>query len=226
MQLLSKKLRIVYWCSLVLLSMALGIYIGAAGYEVFRGVGLALLIGWFVIVLLLMLAMNLWGVRRLNRQLEAIHPLLKTDPDEYVRRLDALLGGKEAPALRQVHVINTAVAMLEKKSYDEAERQLLSLDPKKLRGRNAAVYWADLALTRFHQGRPDDASGIFTERERLFTPYRGDDKLGPILASLECCRLLQRNDPEGAREVLLEARSRWPGSDEAALFNEVERYLR
>ncbi len=221
-----KKTRLAFWTVVLGGSGALGALISSLGLTTSHGTGLVMLLVWMACAVALGVGLDVGHVRAVNRKIEALQPLLDSDPDGYVAGLEALLSREKNKMWRQVLTINSAVACHRKHDFAQAEELLRSLDPKRIKGRNAAVYWADLALTYIRLDRPEEAVAILRQREHLLKPYRDDGQLGPILASMEVCRLVMAGDAAGAREVLLEARSRWPESENQETYDALEKLLR
>ena len=218
-----KKIRRIYYTAVILGSFAIGIAAPALGLS--SGARAAVVILWLAAVGISALIVNLRWLKGLNAEVTALTPLLDSDPDLYIERLTALLGGRRSKALRQLLAINTAAAYCRKKDYAEAEELLRSIDGRGLYSVYRPVHQADLALCLFYQGKYDEAIAVMDENRELFRTHAENPQLGGVLAVLELFGLAAKGEYQKALELLPGARTKW-GEGCRDDLNHIERLCR
>ena len=202
-----KKIRRIFYTAVILGSFAIGIAAPALGLS--SGARAAVIILWLAAVGISALIVNMRWLKGLNAEVTALTPLFDSDPDLYIERLTALLGGRRSKSLRQLLAINTAAAYCRKKDYARAEELLRSIGGRGLYGVYRPVHQADLALCLFYQGRYDDALAIMDENRGLFGANAENPQMGGLLAVLGLFELAAKGEYPKALELLPEARAKW-----------------
>lgn len=224
MQSRRKKIRMAFWIVIILGSALLGVCAAAFQWEGrHRNLILA---GWLTLVVVAALIMDLAWYRWLGNQVDSLLPLLHTDPDRYIDKLNRLLAGSKSLNIQHTRAINLAAAYSEKKDYRTAERLLAGMDPRRLPPQQRSVYWADLALIRFHRGKSESACDIIREQTQLFAAQKHSSQLGGLLAVLSVYYAEATGDKQLAWERLHLARGAWKSASIRKELDEVEEYLR
>lgn len=161
--------------------------------------------------------------RTIGKRIEALAPLLYTDPDRYIEETERVLGDTRSDTLQQVRLVNLGAAYCVKGAYRIGADHLEKVDPEKLAPAQRGIYWADLALTQFHLDRRKRGSAILHDHADLLAPLEGHPKHGGMMAVLRCFALLEQNEPQLAAQELDVIRSAW--GDDPAIRRELD-YLR
>lgn len=209
-------IRAAFWTILVLGSALLGA--GGAALDLDRSAKRIVVVGWFFLIVLAAVAIDLLWYRELGKKVEALRPLLTENPDHYIREIRALLEGKRSPHLRGVLLVNLSAAYQEKGDYKTAANLLRSVNPKKLAGMNRSIYWADLALAYFHLGENARALEILAAQESGFSKLRESAALGGLLAILSVFQMLALGNRAGAKQRLEQVRPHWEEARNAREF--------
>lgn len=216
--------KTVYWVIALLGAVALGIVLGILDFSM--GIMLGAVAGWLVAALALRSYLDMAYFRRLGKQVDALLPLLHQDPDQYIEKLNAIMGEPTSLGLKQSKSINLAAAYCQKGAYRIAADLLEKLDPKLLPPGQKGIYWADYALTQFHLNRKKKALVILEEQKEELTPLRGSADLGALMAVLEVYRLMAVGEKELARETLAELKERWPEDSIRREITQLEKELK
>ena len=86
-------------------------------------------VGLLVAALLLRSFLDMSYFRKLGKQVDAILPLLHEDPDQYIEKLNAIMGEPSSLGLKQSKNINLAAAYCQKGAYRIAADLLEKLEP-------------------------------------------------------------------------------------------------
>lgn len=200
-------INIVFGVALVLGSAAVGVWVGVHDLPLSNSVVWC----WLVLAAVLAAALPFARVSAINRELREMAPLVRDDPDEYLRQLEALLGGEEG-SMKPVYHLNRGAALCNKGDYAAAKQAILQVNPKKLAGKRAkAICRADLALVHFSLG--EDAEGLalldaHPELLKELEKLEGGERLAAMLRVYE---RLARGDRAGAERAMEFGRDLWAG---------------
>lgn len=214
-------IRAIFWTILVLGSALLGV--GVAAFHLDGFAKKFMVGGWFFLIVLTAVVIDLLWYRELGKKVEALRPALTEDPDRYIREIRALLEGKRSPHLRGVLLVNLSAAYQQKRDYQTAVQLLCSVNPKKLTGINRSIYWADLANAYFYLGENSKALDILTAQEPDFFRLTETAQLGGLLAILSVLQMLALGNRPGAKQRLAQVRPRWEDAHNSREFEDLAR---
>ena len=146
-----KGKKTLYWGVAIVAAIALLVVLIVLDCSI--GIALGAGVGLLVAAFLLRSWLDMSYFRKLGKQVDAILPLLHQDPDQYIEKLNAIMGDPTSLGLKQSKNINLAAAYCQKGAYRIAADLLEKLDPKLLPPNQKGIYWADYALTQFHLNR-------------------------------------------------------------------------
>lgn len=164
----------------------------------------------------------LW-YRSIGKKVEALAPLLYTDPDRYIEETERTLGGVRSETLQQIRLVNLGAAYCAKGAYRVGADYLEKADPDKLAPAQRGIYWADLALTQFHLDRHKRGCAILDGQAEALGPLKTDPRHGGLMAVLKCFALLNREELYLAEGELDAVQETW--GDDPAIQRELD-YLR
>ena len=160
-----------------------------------------------------------------GKKLDAMMPLLDTNPDQYIRELTAFLEQTSSGMIFQVGLLNLAVAYCRKRNHKKAQETLNQVQPGNLSIANKAVYWSTLALTCFYLGQTEDGCRIIDKRGKDFMDNPRLNHLGAAPAILMIFYHLEKHQKKEARELYAKARKKWYGPQYKADFDYLEKQL-
>lgn len=108
-----------------------------------------------------------------GKKLDAMMPLLDTNPDQYIRELTAFLEQTSSGMIFQVGLLNLAVAYCRKRNHKKAQETLNQVQPGNLSIANKAVYWSTFALTCFYLGQTEDGAVSSTSAAKTLWTTQG-----------------------------------------------------
>ena len=219
-----KGKKTLYWGVAIVAAIALAVVLFVMKDSIWMALGGA--VGMLIVALLLRSWLDMSYFRRLGKQVDALLPLLHQDPDQYIEKLNAIMGEPTSLGLKQSKNINLAAAYCQKGAYRIAADLLEKLDPKLLPPNQKGIYWADYALTQFHLNRKRKAVEILEAQREELTPLRGTPNLGGLMAVLEVYRLMAVGEKDLAREALAELKERWPADSIRREITQLEKELK
>ena len=160
-----------------------------------------------------------------GKKLDALMPLLDTNPDQYIRELTAFLEQTSSGMIFQVGLLNLAVAYCRKQNHKKAQETLKQVQPANLSIANKAVYWSTFALTCFYLGQTEDGCRIIDKRGKDFMDNQRLNHLGGTPAILMIFYHLEKRQKKEARELYAKARKKWYGPQYKADFDYLEKQL-
>ena len=160
-----------------------------------------------------------------GKKLDAMMPLLDTNPDQYIRELTAFLEQTSSGMIFQVGLLNLAVAYCRKRNHKKAQETLNQVQPGNLSIANKAVYWSTFALTCFYLGQTEDGCRIIDKRGKAFMDNPRLNHLGAAPAILMIFYHLEKHQKKEARELYAKARKKWYGPQYKADFDYLEKQL-
>lgn len=160
-----------------------------------------------------------------GKKLDAMMPLLDTNPDQYIRELTSFLEQTSSGMIFQVGLLNLAVAYCRKRNHKKAQETLNQVQPGNLSIANKAVYWSTFALTCFYLGQTEDGCRIIDKRGKDFMDNPRLNHLGGTPAILMIFYHLEKRQKKEARELYAKARKKWYGSQYKADFDYLEKQL-
>ncbi|MCJ7854891.1 hypothetical protein MUJ63_01095 [Lachnospiraceae bacterium NSJ-143] len=205
------KIRILFWCILIAVSFCLGIAKGAGILQesTFR----IILYLFFILVVVSALAVYTLWARGFLKKVNAIQPLIKSDPDRYIKEITELMDGIKSKQLISIKYINICAACCAKKDYLSAQKALAKVYPSKLRGFNRAVYAADMAYVLFYLGENDKAADVMETYRKQFSQLSENRQIGGIISTLNIFEKTAEGKWNEAEALLETAKSKWLGSD-------------
>ena len=160
-----------------------------------------------------------------GKKLDAMMPLLDTNPDQYIRELTAFLEQTSSGMIFQVGLLNLAVAYCRKRNHKKAQETLNQVQPGNLSIANKAVYWSTFALTCFYLGQTEDGCRIIDKRGKDSMDNPRLNHLGAAPAILMIFYHLEKHQKKEARELYAKARKKWYGPQYKADFDYLEKQL-
>ena len=160
-----------------------------------------------------------------GKKLDAMMPLLDTNPDQYIRELTAFLEQTSSGMIFQVGLLNLAVAYCRKRNHKKAQETLNQVQPGNLSIANKAVYWSTFALTCFYLGQTEDGCRIIDKRGKDFMDNPRLNHLVAAPAILMIFYHLEKHQKKEARELYAKARKKWYGPQYKADFDYLEKQL-
>lgn len=223
MKMRRKKIRTAFWIVLIVGSMGLGI--GTAAFQPEPFVKTALILGWITVIFVSSVAIDLLWYRKLNQTLKALYPILfqEHDADRYIKEINTLLEEEKSPNIQEIRNLNLCAAYCEKKEYRTAKEKLLQINPRRLRGINQTVYWADLAYVHFYLQENEQANLILEQQAATFSKLSEDPYLGGLIAVLSIFQTLTQGDRTGAKQLLELARPQWENEHTAPDFGYLDK---
>ena len=212
--------RIIYWVIIAIGSLLLGMYMAKTQWNT------TVLALWLALIFLGALGVEFIWYRNLAKMINALTPLLRTDPDRYIAGIEALLGDVRSLGVQQTRCINLAAAYCEKEDYARAVELLVSLDPRRIPRVNQGAYWADLALARFCMGQDEQARAVIDGQSQLFSQMKGDPRLGGLAAVLSVYYARAAGDTQLAWERFCAAREAWKDPGTQKELDRLETRLR
>ena len=177
-----RLIRVLWFCAFLLSFLLLGV--ARAALALSNGLFIGLWLALAVLLLLSSLVINMLWYQEFVRSVQALSPLLDTDPDQYIAAIGALLKGKRAEANRALLRLQLFEAYSRKGDYRSAKAQLTALRPQKLKRLYRLLYDLYLALACFHLGERGEALSILAPRADALTQYQQDPNLGPLISTL------------------------------------------
>lgn len=214
------RVRAVYWVIIALGSLLLGLYMAKTEWNT------SVLALWLVVIFLGSLAVDMLWYRNLGKKVNALLPLLHTDPDRYIAGLEDLLGGARSLGVQQTRCINLSAAYCEKGDYEKAVNLLTSLDPRRIPAVNQRAYWANLALSRFHLDQNELARAVIEDHSDLFAQMKDHPGLGGLAAVLSVYYALSKGEVQLAWERYYAAREAWTDTTTQKELDKLEEKLR
>lgn len=202
-----KKIKIAYYCVSVSLALSLGASRAAFALSdtVFYTLYCLLMIG---IVAGFFIVNGLW-YREFQKDFNALQPILtvEKDPDRYISEIEKLMVGKKSAVLKGMLSISLSAAYCQKNDYEEAKRQLLTVNEKKMHGNNEA------------------AIACMEQHRRGIKDFENNDHLGGLIAILHIFALLAQGEWAKARLLYDGARPRWESDLTRSDFDKVKEQL-
>lgn len=220
-----KKIKIAYYCVSVSLALSLGASRAAFALSdtVFYTLYCLLMIG---IVAGFFIVNGLW-YREFQKDFNALQPILtvEKDPDRYISEIEKLMVGKKSAVLKGMLSISLSAAYCQKNDYEEAKRQLLTVNEKKMHGINRIILSVDFAYVEFCLGNNEAAIACMEQHRRGIKDFENNDHLGGLIAILHIFALLAQGEWDKARLLYDEARPRWESDLTRSDFDKVKEQL-
>ncbi|WP_077611913.1 hypothetical protein [Clostridium sp. Marseille-P2415] len=218
-----RRIRIVFWIAVIIVSASLGVF--TAAFDLNASAKKVLIVIYLSIVALTSIAIDLMWYRKFNQKLRSLQSVLlqEHDADRYISEINALLMGKKSPQICSILKLNLCAAYCEKKDYSTAKELLLQINPRKLAGINKFVYWADLAYVHFYLHEDEKAVLILTQQKTPFSKLSDHTHLGGLINILLIFQMLAEGDKTGARQLLEKARPQWENEHTAPDFEYLDK---
>lgn len=218
-----RKIRVLWWCSVLALALGLGASRAAFSlpdlvfYGLYGALVLLVLASWFILN-------QLW-YREFIQTVNALTPILTEEGDtqRYIAENEKLLVGKKSAQIRAILRINLCMAHCGKGQYKEAQRQLEAIDYKKIHGIYRAVYWMDCAYVAFYLQEQEKAMAFMEQNRKNLQRLQNTQEYGGMVAVLRIFERLDR--PEEAQELYAEERERWETQHNQSDFEYLEQRL-
>ena len=212
-----------YWAILIAGSILLALYCLLQSVPktlIFRYVTI-----WVVILLVAAILVFFLPYGKEGKKMDALMPLLDTNPDQYIKELTAFLEQTSSGMIFQVGLLNLAVAYCRKRNHKKAQETLNQVQPGNLSLANKAVYWSTFALTCFYLGQSEDGCRIIDKRGKDFMDNPRLNHLGGTPAILMIFYHLEKHQKKEARELYAKARKKWLSPQYKADFDYLEKQL-
>ena len=105
----------LYWGVSIVAAIALAVVLFVLKDSIWMALGGA--VGLMVAAALLRSFLDMSYFRKLGKQVDAILPLLHEDPDQYIEKLNVIMGEPTSLGLKQSKNINLAAAYCQKGAY-------------------------------------------------------------------------------------------------------------
>lgn len=212
-----------YWVVLIAGSILLALYCLLQSVPknlIFRYVSI-----WVLILLAGAILVFFLPYGREGKKLDALMPLLDTNPDQYIKELTAFLEQTSSGMIFQVGLLNLAVAYCRKRNHKKAQDTLNQVQPGNLSLANKAVYWSTFALTCFYLGQEEDGCRIIDKRGKSFMDNPRLNHLGATPSILMVFYYLNKHQKKEAKELFAKSRKKWYGPQYKADFDYLEKQL-
>lgn len=211
-------MRILYLAALILLVVLLGAgsALGANSQIVFylfifiMGVGLAFYAHWF---------------KKFAEKVNALMPLIESDPDAYIAETEKLLQGKNPSNIRAMLIMNISVAYMEKGDFKTALEKMRSINGNALKKANNSIYFLNYAYVFIHLGENAQAMDIIKKYKKKFLSLPMGGNLPRLIAFVQIFELMQEDKWDIATEQLKIARENWPDRVTGVDFSFLEEKL-
>lgn len=214
---------IVYWVILIAGSILLALYCLTQSVPknmIFRYVTI-----WLLLLLAGAILAFFLPYGKEGKKLDALMPLLDSDPDRYIRELTAFLENTSSGMIYQVGLLNLAVAWCRKRDHKKAQDILKQVQPGSLSLANKSVYWSALALTHFYLGNTEEGMHIVDKQGKNLAENRKLNHLGVMPALLMIFYYIGNHQKKEARELYAKARKKWYTTQYKADFDYLEKLL-
>ncbi|KAF5084231.1 hypothetical protein DSECCO2_81000 [anaerobic digester metagenome] len=211
-------MRIFYLAALILLVVLLGAgsALGANAQIVFylfifiMGVGIAFYAHWF---------------KKFAEKVNALMPLIESDPDAYIAETEKLLQGKNPSNIRAMLIMNISVAYIEKGDFKTALQKMKSINGGALKKANNSIYFLNYAYILIHLEEHAQAMDIIKKYKKKFLSLPMGGNLPRLIAFVQIFELMQEEKWDIAIEQLKIARENWPDRVTGVDFSFLEEKL-
>lgn len=185
-----------------------------------------------IVFYLIMFAMGLalayyarW-FKNFSKKVNAILPLMESDPDAYIAETEKLLEGKKPNNIRTMLVMNIAVAYMEKGDYATAKQRLKSVNGASLKKASRGVYFLNLTYVLIHLGENAEAMELIQKYKRTFLSLPMGGNLPRLIAFVQIFEEMQADKWDEAFARLKAAKEAWPKKVTGVDFSILDRQIR
>lgn len=161
------------------------------------------------------------------KKLDALTAILSNedDPDKYIREVNNLLEKRKAPQLKNIRLVNIAIAYEAKRDFKKADEMLKQVKPTHLTLANRAVYYLNKAYTDFYLDNWDDACALMDKNKREFENLSGFEEHKAKVAIVSVFYNIATHNKKMAREIFTKSRLKWNETSYAKDFAYLEKQL-
>jgi len=212
------EMKMLYVLALLAMFILLGAggILGNNGQIVFylimfaMGLGLAYYAHWF---------------KKFAQKVNAILPLMESDPDAYIAETEKLLEGKRPNNIRSMLTMNIAVAYMEKGDYVTAKQKLRGINGGALKKANGAVYFLNLAYVMIHLGENEQALDLIKKYKKRFLSLPMGGNLPRLNAFVQIFESIQEGRWDDANEQMKAVKENWPNKVTGVDYTILEKQL-
>ena len=143
-------------------------------------------------------------------KVNALMPLIETEPDQYIAETEELLKSKLPNNIRAMLTMNIAVAHMEKDDFRTALKTLKGISGSTLKKANHAIYFLNLAYVQIHLGQNQQALEIIKKYKKRFLSLPMGGNLPRLITFVQIFEAMQDGKWEEAAENLNTAKETWP----------------
>lgn len=175
------------------------------------GIGLAYYAHWF---------------KKFAQKVNAILPLMESDPDAYIAETEKLLEGKRPNNVRSMLMMNIAVAYMEKGDYATAKQKLMEINGGALKKANGAVYFLNLTYVLIHLGENEKALALIQRHKKRFLTLPMGGNLPRLNAFVQIFESIQTEQWDTAAEQMKAVKEKWPDKVTGVDYTILEKQLK
>lgn len=195
------KAKKIYW-ALLLVFLIAAIWMQTTGVlgEAFWGLYGIIIAGFFVGGVFV----NRQYLQDLEKEIRAMEPLMREEPDRYIASMEKALQGQRSRAMQAMLLIQIGKGYMAKSDYETAKNRLLTVPPKGLNPIMAQEYYIALALTLFHLEKDEAARKLLVLKATDFDRARQNPELAHFYHILQVLAMVSEANRTGARKYLAE----------------------
>ncbi len=184
-------------------------------------------IAFYFVIILMGLGMAFYGYwfKKFVDKVNALMPLIETEPDTYIEETKKLLESKLPGNIRAMLIMNIAVAHMEKGDFKTALQTLKEIQGGTLKKANHAIYFLNLAYVQIHLGQHEQALEIIKKYKKRFLSLPMGGNLPRLITFVQVFEAMQDNKWEEAEENLKTAKADWPDKVTGVNFAYLEEQL-
>lgn len=158
---------------------------------------------------------NCFWIKKFTKKLKDLSPILteEKNPDKFIAANRELLKEYLTPGFRNVVISNIAIGYCEKKDFELARKELMTIEVKKLFGKFKKVYYMELAYVTFFLGDFESGLSIVKEHEQSINSLKKDPALEPCVSVINIFRYIAEKNYVKANEMLFVAEERFGQGD-------------
>jgi len=218
-----KRIRIVTYILVILGSIVVGVIPKIFNFS--QGLQIAVYVGWFFIILLLAMNVNLiwsmWMIKKIKKAGDILTE--ENDPDRYIAEMNRLLKGTKSAQYEQLRLLNVGAAYCYKDDFLNAKETYKKVKVEKLTSLNQIVYWGNLALVHFNLEEMEEACAIMEQQQEVFGEYRENLNLKNLLIILDIHWEIAKGNKDEAKKLIAKYRPEIENERNKSDFEKLER---
>ncbi|KXL53985.1 hypothetical protein CLNEO_00810 [Anaerotignum neopropionicum] len=163
--------------------------------------------------------------KKFAQKVNALLPLIETEPDTYIAETEKLLEGRLPTNIRSMLIMNIAVAYMEKNDFITAKQKLKRINSGALKKANGAVYFLNLAYVLIHLGENESAMEIIKKYKKRILSLPMGGNLPRLIAFVQIFEAMQEGKWAEANEKMKSSKESWPDRVTGVDFSFLEAQL-